>query len=244
MMRCILLLSCCLIGLLLALNPVAAATPDTSIAGSAGSAANQEQEKLKFEQNKLALLKDQLQIERRKVTRDALKDWSEIVQAAVTAISILIVGWWSYRRFGWAQERYPNIEFTADIDLAGAHQDAMIVELIAYIENKGKVQHKMTQFTFSLDGLFEEDPVNVAEKWGGQVDFPRAIARGSFLPSTMNYFFVDPGTKAKYSWVARVPIETRFLLLHCGFRYLKRHDTGHTAERSIKIPDRLQLNSI
>jgi hypothetical protein len=208
---------------------------------------SQEQEKLQrlqLEQSKLALLKDQLQIERGKVARDAWKDRSEIAQASVTVISIVIVGWWTFRRFVWAQEKYPNIEFTADINLVGAHQDAMIVELIAYIENKGKVQHKMTQFQFSLDGLFDQDPVNVEESWGGQVNFPQAIARGSFLPSTMDYFFVDPGTKAKYSWVARVPIETKFLLLHCRFKYLKRHGTAHTAEKSIKIPDRLELNSI
>jgi hypothetical protein len=104
----------------------------------------------------------------------------------------------------------------------------------------------MTQFKFWLDGLFDEDPVEVSCCWGGQVNFPRPLIKeGSFLPlKKMDYFFVDPGTKAKYSWVARVPIETKFLLLHCRFKYLKRRGTAHTAEKSIKIPDRLELNSI
>jgi len=244
MISCILLLLCCLTGQVLVQNPAAAATA-ASLPASAASAAGQEEQRLELAQDKPAVAREKLQIDQTKVIRDFWKDWSAIAQAIATTISIVIVGGWVFVRFVWAQEMYPNIEFTADINTAdinllGAHQDWMIAELIAYIENKGKVQHKMTQFTFSLDALLDQDPVDVDKRWGGQVNFPQAIAEGSFLPDTFGYFFVDPGTKAKYSWVARVPIQAKFLLLHCRFEYSGRGGTGHTAEKSPKVPDHLE----
>lgn len=222
----------------LAQNPPSTST--SAIPGSAPAAARQEEERLKLEQDKLVVAREKLEMDQAKVARDIWKDWAAIAQSILTAISIAIAGAWVFVRFVWAQERYPNVEFTADINLVGVHGDWIIAELIAYIENKGKVQHKMTKFKFWLDALLDQDPIEVDQRWGGQVNFPRAIAEGSFLPDGFGPFFVDPGTKAKYSWVARVPFQARFLLLHCRFEYSGRGPTKHTAERSIRVPDNLE----
>jgi len=197
----------------------------------------QQQERLKLERESFILAREQLEVSRSKEVRDAWKDWAAFGQSLITAISIALAGGWVFLRFVWGQERYPNIEFTADINILGTHQDWLIAELIANIENKGKIQHQMRTFQFWLDGISGQDPVNIDERWGGQVDFPQTIAQGSFLPGTSEFFFVDAGTRSKYSWIARVPRETRFLLLHCSFEYCRRGRTGHTAERSMQIPE-------
>jgi hypothetical protein len=131
--------------------------------------------------------------------------------------------------------RYPNIEFSADIHVIGEQGGALIVELIADVENKGKAQHRMEEFNFDLNALLPQDPVLVDQRWGGQINFPHEICAGSFLPAHYKFFFIDPGTKAKYSYIARVPLEAAFLILHCRFEYAGRGKTGHTAEKTIKV---------
>ena len=160
---------------------------------------------------------------------DLVKDW-------IPAFATLVGGFWIYSKFVRGQEKYPNIDFTADMTIIGAQGNWMLVELLAYVDNKGKAQHRMRDFRFDLYGMFPGDAVLTDERWGGQVNFPHEICKGSFLPAHWNYFFVDPGTKAKYSFIARVPIEATFLILHCRFEYTDRGKVGHTAERTVAIP--------
>lgn len=167
----------------------------------------------------------------------AFKDWGSFAQSIATVISMIVGGWWVYAKFVRAQEKYPNIEFSADINPIGNQDGSLIVELIAYVENKGKAQHQMDQFTFDLNALLPQDPVLADTQWGGQVNFPHRVCKGSFLPAGMESFFVDPGTKAKYSYIACVPQEVTFLILHCHFEYVGRGKTGHAAERTIRLCD-------
>jgi hypothetical protein len=145
-------------------------------------------------------------------------------------------------RFIRQQEKYPNIEFFADIDFIGAQGEWWIVEIIATIDNKGKAQHKMSEFRFDLNSLYPEDQIELSQKWGGQVNFPRVIAEGSFLPEKFSFFFLDPGTKAKYSFITRIPKQASFAILHCSFRYADKRNLEHTAEKTVTVP-RLEKNN-
>jgi hypothetical protein len=167
---------------------------------------------------------------------EVLKDWGSFVQSVATVLSFIVGGWWVYIKFVRAQEKYPNIEFSADINIIGQQNGFLIVELIAYVENKGKAQHQMQDFNFDLNALFPQDPILPDQRWGGQIDFPHPICSGSFLPARSKFFFVDPGTTAKYSYIAGVPKETSFLILHCRFEYTNRGRTAHTAEKTIRVP--------
>src|SRR5262249_31920805 len=100
-----------------------------------------EAEKLSLEIQKLkqeiAVLKNQLDWTER------LKGW---ISALATPLAALIGALWVYAKFVRAQEKFPNIEFTADINVVGVQGEHYIVELLALIDNKGKVQHKMQKF--------------------------------------------------------------------------------------------------
>ena len=159
------------------------------------------------------------------------------IASIVTAFSIIVAGWWAYNRFIRQQENYPNLQFVADINLVGTQNEEWLVELIAIVENRGKVQHKMSDFTFVLDAIYQNDQLIISENWRGQVDFPHAIARGSFLPDTMQFFFIDPGVTAKYSYVTKLPRDATFAILHCNFTYADKRKYRHTAERTVKIPN-------
>ncbi len=163
------------------------------------------------------------------------KDLAEALQAVLTSLSILIGGSWVVYRFVLQQERFPNINFTTDINIVGKQGNFWLAELTATIENKGKAQHKMSKIGFDLNAMFVDDPVESEERWGGQINFPHSLTIGSYLPKHQKYFFVDPGTEAKYSYVTKIPLNTSYLLLHSNFAYSTRKNKMHTAEKTIRV---------
>lgn len=170
------------------------------------------------------------------MTLTEFKDWTEILTSILTSLSIMIGGYWVFYRFILQQERYPNINFSTDINIIGKQDKYWVIELIAFIENKGKVQHKMKDFGFNLKALFDNDTIETVDKWGGQVDFPNRLSSGSFLPKNEGFFFIDPGTTAKYSFITKVPENITFLILHSNFVYYNRKGYTHTAEKTIQLP--------
>lgn len=164
-----------------------------------------------------------------------LKEYAEFANSILTSLSIIIGGIWIYYRFIRQQENYPNINFSVDLKVIGKQDTYWIVELIAIIDNKGKVQHKINRFDFDLNALFSDDKIETKEEWGNQVNFPHELISGSFLPKSTAFFFVDPATIAKYSFVTKVPENTQFLILHSNFMYDKRKKYGHAAEKTIHL---------
>jgi hypothetical protein len=143
-----------------------------------------------------------------------------------------------WRRFIRQLEDYSHIQSSAEINIVGKQSDGWIVEVIGIIENKGKVQHKITEYKFNLDALREKDDVVPSDKWGGQVDFPLSLVEeGSLLPWHYDYFFIDPGVTARYSYIAKAPLETTFLNFHCWFKYTDRKKAGHTAEKTVQLKE-------
>ena len=167
------------------------------------------------------------------------EDWKNIAagaQSIATIASFGVGGAWVYIKYIRQQERYPNIEFSADIQFIGKQDGYWIVEVIASVENKGKAQHRMQEFEFDLNGIEQGQPIQTDQRWGNQVDFPLSIARGSFLPAQSQFFFIDPGLKAKYSYLTRVPVTVTIVILHCWFKYGDKRKFSHTAERTVAVP--------
>jgi hypothetical protein len=153
-----------------------------------------------------------------------------------TMASLIVGGYWVYRRYIIEEDRYPHIAFSADMNFIGIQGDVWIVELLAFIENKGKVRHSMSVFTFDLNALYEGEQVVTNARWGNQIDFTHAIAQGSFLGDSIASFFVDPGVTAKYSYVTPVSRRATFLILHCRFDYGDNREFHHSAERTLRVP--------
>jgi hypothetical protein len=170
------------------------------------------------------------------MTIEEFKNLSSALQSIATILSFVVGGIWVYLRFIRQQEKYPNIEFLSDIEFVGEQDNYWIVEVISTIDNKGKSQHKMNDFQFDINALMPDEEIETSEKWGGQVNFPHLVAEGSFLPEQLGHFFIDPGTKAKYSYISRIPKEASFVILHCRFNYMDERKYGHTAEKTVPVP--------
>ena len=78
-----------------------------------------------------------------------VEDFNNVASAIAsmaTTISLAVGGFWIYRRYIREEEKYPHIESSAEIEFVGKQGDFWIVELIGTLENKGKVQHKISRF--------------------------------------------------------------------------------------------------
>ena len=164
-----------------------------------------------------------------------LHHYADILQALITAASLIAAGSWAYFRFVLQAERYAHIQTAADLVVIARQGNSWIVEVAAVLENKGRVEHSMSNVEFDLNALHYGDPIETNEKWGGQVDFPRNIARGSFLPKGWRSFFIGPGLTARYSWIAKVPIEASVINVHCTFTYDDRVQSRHTMETTLSL---------
>lgn len=170
------------------------------------------------------------------------EDWNNLtagIQSIVTVVSIVLAGLWAYYRFDLYLERFPHIEFSADIELIGMKDGWWIAEVMAIIENKGKSQHRFKKIDFDLNALCDQESVELCTNWNNQVHFPTKVAEESFRPSSAGFFFIDPGIKAKYSHLARIPANARFLNVHCRFEYDDRENCNHAAEKTIQVPIKL-----
>jgi hypothetical protein len=164
-----------------------------------------------------------------------LKTIFEVLQSVATIIGIAIGGawvWFLYKRQG---DDRPRIEMSSDIIFHKKIGDWWIVELVVYVENKGKVQHKMRDFNFDLHSINTGDTVDIVQQFGDQAYFPNTIAKGSFLNKNMKYFFLEPGVKGKYSYVARVPALAEAIILHAWFNY-DSDDKVHGTEKTAVVP--------
>jgi hypothetical protein len=159
----------------------------------------------------------------------------KIIASAATSIALLVAAVWASFKFIRQRENHPLIDFTADITFHKKLGDWWIVELIAFIENKGKVQHRVKDFDFDLASLSGSDEVITSEEFGGQVHFPHLISKGSFRPKKYGEFFIEPGLKNKYSYITRVPVGAQVVILHTWFEYLDgKH--SHSAEVTRRVP--------
>lgn len=168
---------------------------------------------------------------------ELVRNYTQSAQGAVTVLALIVGGIWAYRKFVLRQERYPHIETSADIHFIGKHADYWIIELIAYVENKGAAQHKMSKFDFDLYHLLPNDNLQDSKAFGGQVEFPHITKQGSFLSTKYRFFFVDPGVKAKYSYVTRAPADAQMLIFHWWFTYSDGRQYGHAAEITKLVPN-------
>ena len=154
-------------------------------------------------------------------------------ESAATILALVVGAYWTYTRFIKQRENYAFIEFTVDINFVGKQDGKWIVELIAFLENKGRVQHQFADLSFNLATLRHGDPVAQSAQYGGQTFFPNENPRCAWLP--VGSYFIEPGIKAKYSYVAQIPDDATFVMLHGRFTY-KDQPAWHSAERTVAVP--------
>ncbi len=109
----------------------------------------------------------------------SLDEWVKlltVVQSLVTIVAIVVGGIWAYTKFIYRREKEPRAEFSVDLDFIGTQGNSWLVEVSAYVENKGLVRHPVRNFKLRLRYLCDDDQViDGEENLKFQVLFPHSI---------------------------------------------------------------------
>jgi len=106
--------------------------------------------------------------------------------------------------------------------------------------NKGLVRHWITEFTFDLLHYSDNDKYGRGDqRINYQVMFQKEQGNRkiSWIPGDWYYSFVDPGIKQKYTYLADVPADSKYLLIHSQFKYKSGKDDFHTAQKAFNMEE-------
>src|SRR4051794_16970076 len=78
------------------------------------------------------------------------KDATAGIQSVVTALALLVGGVWALARFWREREGAPRIQFDTTARFVGRKDDQWLVELLATLENRGKIRQSIEKFTFRV----------------------------------------------------------------------------------------------
>jgi len=120
----------------------------------------------------------------------------QILQAVVTLGAAAIAGIWAIFKVAKRREHSPRIEFTVDVEFVGRQKGTWLVMVIAWLDNKGLVRHKIGKFTFDLRIM---NPTDSVEDGGKEINFqtriPKELKKGSWIPEHWEWTFIEPGLK-------------------------------------------------
>jgi len=144
-----------------------------------------------------------------------LEDWKivvDIVESIAKIGAIIVAGIWVLLIYVRNMENKPRAEFNLDIKFQKKIDKYWIVELIAEIENKGKIPQLIENFGFILKSLNENDEVRVSndEKDRKQLSFPNNLTENRFM-GLHRFFIIAPGVREKYTYVTQVPINAEIV---------------------------------
>lgn len=173
---------------------------------------------------------------------EIIRNYAQAIQSVATVTAIIIGGIWAYFRFYKQREHSTRLEFTVDVEFVGLQDNRWLVEVVAFIENKGLVLHDIRNFVFDLRYLTNKDVLEDGEKnINFQTNIKHSCKKGSWIPEDWESTFIEPGLKTRYSYIANVPAAATFLLIHGKFNYRDQKEF-HTADKLIKVPDKTETN--
>jgi hypothetical protein len=176
-------------------------------------------------------------------------------------------GLWVAYNFVFKRERYPKLEFSLDVRLVDKTEDILILEFIAYLDNKSVARLEIDLKTFilkiryltesDLDKLTNGTILPFADNYGNKssinffcLNFPHSI-KSEFdgtkeifwLPREWDYIFIEGGIKQKVSLPLSLPKEAKYILIKSEFRYKEKKSGLHSAQSIFNV-DQLLTTSI
>ena len=169
---------------------------------------------------------------------EIIRNYAQAVQSIGTVVAVIIGGIWAYFRFIRQREHSQRIEFLVDIEFVGLQDDQWLIEALAFIENKGLVNQIIKDLSFTLRYVDSDDRISDGDKEiNFQANISRELKKGVWVPESWEATFIEPGLKTRYGYVASVPSEASFVLIHGRFSYQDEKEF-HTAKKLVKVPDK------
>ncbi len=149
-----------------------------------------------------------------------LKIVSDIAESLAKITGITVAGIWVLLIYVRNMENKPRAEFNLDIKFQKKIDKYWIVELIAEIENKGKVPHLIENFGFILKSINVNDAITESniEEDREQLSFPNTLAVNRFMDYD-RYFIISPGVKETYRYITHIPTDAKIVYLESYYEH-------------------------
>lgn len=145
-------------------------------------------------------------------------DVSDVFSNVISGLAILVAGSWAFRKYVLRLEDDPRIEFFVDVNFVGLEGDEWVVEILAFIENKGDVPHTIKEIYFGLRALERGKKIELGDdKIHGQAYFSELLSETTWMSKAQQegqFGVLYPGISMRYNYVYKIPPNLSFLLLH------------------------------
>jgi len=171
---------------------------------------------------------------------ETFKNLAAGVSSIATTLALAVGGWWTYQRFIRSRESTTRIDL--DVDLAFVHRqhDNWIVEGVALLKNPGSVRLDVKAFTYDLHYAFSSDkferPADEDDAMKENPSLADALhvgVKGSWLEG-WDYLYLEPGERARFSFLASLPSNVTMVSLHCEFT--DKADDMETVTKTYSVP--------
>lgn len=101
------------------------------------------------------------------------------------------------------------------LQILGHFHHEFLVEVEILVKNRGKLRRKFTSIEIRLLGLRDEHGLAFRQKGSaGKVDFPEVLLKTNLISRKGDYYFVEPEIEQAFTFVTKIPAETRYVLAH------------------------------
>jgi hypothetical protein len=160
------------------------------------------------------------------VNHEPFKNVAEGISSIVTATALISGGIWACWRFVITREGKPLIQPELDIVFVHKQNDRWIVELVAFLENKGKARLEIKKFSFDLRYALPADDIQtntilVPDVFQSQKDlkYPtHSEVMGQWLEDDET-IILEPGIRYRHSQTASLPDQASTALFAIEFQY-------------------------
>lgn len=103
--------------------------------------------------------------------------WLSSLESAVTICAVVLAALWFLRR----RESHPRVDFDLELELLGIKDDHWLVAVIANVQNRGAVRHRVESFGFEIAALKSFERLPRGRLPDGQIAVTNVIRAGSWV---------------------------------------------------------------
>lgn len=134
-----------------------------------------------------------------------------------------------------------RIQFELDGKVFGPQKGTYIAEITVILHNKGLIRNVVNELHLNVRGIEDGTDIELFRngEQQGNIDalikFPVRIIDADMLQkrNEKDGFFVEPGVIQKFTYVARIPDNFRFILVRSGFKYHEK--SKHSVQKVFEL---------
>ena len=133
----------------------------------------------------------------------------------------------------------PQLELILDIGTIIKKNNAILVEFLITVNNKGFIKQDIRKFNLRVRTINNDDELCLWQGHHSRVKFPHKVIDESVIPEKLKFIFIEPNVRQTLSYTTLLPGETDIVAAKAEFSYgqARKGSPGskHTVERVFPV---------